>query len=327
MLTAPLRLLLVHAHPDDETLQNGGTIARYAALGVHVTLVTCTLGEEGEVVPPELAGLAVTGADQLGGYRVGELRAACAALGIADQRFLGGIGRWRDSGMGGRDEHGLALPPPSGYHPRAFAAGPVAEQTGQLAAVLAEVAPQVVIGYDERGGYGHPDHVRAHEITAAAVAGLAASDRPALFWTCQPAGTVHAGLAALADEPGMPFPVRADYPRPVGRDADVTTRVDVSAQLPAKIAALRAHATQLQVWEGSSGVRAYALADGFAQPLPEVEEYVLAGGADPEQVRSDLFGGLPGSSGLAGSTGSTGSTGSSDADPAVAPAAAPAPGR
>src|SRR4051794_11690591 len=99
MLTAPPRLLLVHAHPDDESLCTGGTIARYAAAGVQVTLVTCTLGEEGEIIPESLAGLGVDHADQLGGYRVGELRAACAALGVSDHRYLGGMGRWRDSGM------------------------------------------------------------------------------------------------------------------------------------------------------------------------------------------------------------------------------------
>src|SRR4051794_4876887 len=98
-LTAPPRLLLVHAHPDDESLWTGGTIARYAAAGVVVTLVTCTLGEEGEIIPGFLRQLGSAEADQLGGYRMGELRAACAALGVSDHRYLGGAGRWRDSGM------------------------------------------------------------------------------------------------------------------------------------------------------------------------------------------------------------------------------------
>ena len=90
----------MHAHPDDETLTTGGTMARHAAdPDTSVTLVTCTLGEEGEVIPTELALLAPDAADQLGGYRIGELAAACAALGVTDPRFLGGTGRWRDSGM------------------------------------------------------------------------------------------------------------------------------------------------------------------------------------------------------------------------------------
>ncbi|HEX4254222.1 MAG TPA: PIG-L family deacetylase, partial [Streptosporangiaceae bacterium] len=99
------RLLLVHAHPDDESIGTGATMARYAAEGAQVTLVTCTLGEGGEIIPPELANLAAGHDDQLGGYRIGELDRACAALGVTDHRFLGGAGRWRDSGMIGTPEN------------------------------------------------------------------------------------------------------------------------------------------------------------------------------------------------------------------------------
>src|SRR6202044_3036136 len=88
------RLLLVHAHPDDESIGTGATMAKYAAEGAQVTLVTCTLGELGEIIPPELAELAADSGDQLGEYRIGELDAACAALGVTDHRFLGGPGRW-----------------------------------------------------------------------------------------------------------------------------------------------------------------------------------------------------------------------------------------
>ena len=105
------RLLLVHAHPDDETITSGVTMARYAAEGAQVTLLTCTLGEEGEVLVPALVQLAADQADQLGGYRIWELREAMAALGVTDIRFLGGPGRWRDSGMMGT---------PANEHPRAF---------------------------------------------------------------------------------------------------------------------------------------------------------------------------------------------------------------
>src|SRR5205085_3196131 len=90
------RLLLVHAHPDDEVTGTGATMAHYVAAGAHVTLVTCTLGEEGEIHVPELARLEAAQADQLGGYRLTELRAACAALGVADHRFLGGAGHYHD---------------------------------------------------------------------------------------------------------------------------------------------------------------------------------------------------------------------------------------
>jgi len=93
------RILFVHAHPDDETISGGATMAKYAAGGAHVTLVTCTLGEEGEIFVPELTKLAASEADQLGGYRLVELERACAAMGVTDHRFLGGAGRYRDSGM------------------------------------------------------------------------------------------------------------------------------------------------------------------------------------------------------------------------------------
>lgn len=99
------RLLLVHAHPDDESINNGATMARYAAEGALVTLVTCTLGEEGEVIPAELAHLAADRDDRLGAHRVGELAAAMKELGVTDHRFLGGPGRFRDSGMMGVEQN------------------------------------------------------------------------------------------------------------------------------------------------------------------------------------------------------------------------------
>ena len=133
MLSAARRMLLVHAHPDDETLWTGGVIARYATEGVDVALVTCTLGEQGEIILPELAGLGSGHADQLGGYRLGELRAACTALGVSEQRFLGGLGRWRDSGM--MVEPGGRASLPADLHPRAFAGGPLTEQVSELVGV------------------------------------------------------------------------------------------------------------------------------------------------------------------------------------------------
>lgn len=280
MLTAPRRLLLVHAHPDDETLCTGGTIARYAAVGVHVTLVTCTLGEEGEVIPDGLRGLAAPSADQLGGYRVGELRAACTALGVADHRYLGGIGRWRDSGMAGTA---------STSHPRAFAGGRFDEQVAALADIVAEVRPQVVISYDPSGGYGHPDHIRAHQVTMAA-----AGDVHAVYWTVVAQSTLRAGLADLATAADLPFRLPVAGELPAVADTTVTTTVCIDDQLPAKVAALRAHATQISVWDGD-GAHCYALSDGVARPLLPVEEFTLVGGrVDPDQVRADLFGDLIG---------------------------------
>jgi N-acetyl-1-D-myo-inositol-2-amino-2-deoxy-alpha-D-glucopyranoside deacetylase len=275
-------LLLVHAHPDDESLWTGGTIARYAAAGVPVTLVTCTLGEEGEVIPEFLAGLAADHADQLGGYRVGELRSACAALGVSDQRYLGGIGRWRDSGMVGTPANG---------HPRAFAAGDPAEQAAALVEVLAEVRPQVVISYGPDGGYGHPDHVRAHEITLAACAEVTDVDR--VYYAVISKRATESGVARLSTMDGVPYRLPAPGELPVTDDAEITTTVAITDVLPAKLAAMRAHATQVSVWQGGDGERCYALSNGIAQPIVAEEFYVLGRG-DPGGAAGDLFGGLGG---------------------------------
>ncbi|HSL06894.1 MAG TPA: N-acetyl-1-D-myo-inositol-2-amino-2-deoxy-alpha-D-glucopyranoside deacetylase [Pseudonocardiaceae bacterium] len=281
------RLLAVHAHPDDETLWTGGMIARYAAAGVAVTLVTCTLGEQGEVLTPELRGLAADRADQLGGYRVGELRAACAALGVTDQRFLGGIGRWRDSGMVVQPGARASVPPD--LHPRAFAAGALDEQVDALVEVLGQVRPQVVVSYGPDGGYGHPDHVRAHRVTMAAVARMPEVAR--VFWAMHPVSAVAEGIAALHAMPGLPFPLPGPDGLPGVADEQVTTRLDVTAHRGAVLAAMRAHGTQVRVWADGSH-QAFALSDGVARPVFDTEYLTLvrgpAGGA-----HDDLFGGLP----------------------------------
>jgi N-acetyl-1-D-myo-inositol-2-amino-2-deoxy-alpha-D-glucopyranoside deacetylase len=288
----------VHAHPDDETITTGGTIARYAAdSDTSVTLVTCTLGEQGEVMVPELAGLAAEAADQLGGYRIGELAGAAGALGLTDRRFLGGAGRWRDSGMVMLEGVLAAAPPPEQLHPRAFCAGSQrAEQIAALAEILAEVAPQVVVGYDSSGGYGHPDHVRAHEITMAATASAPGVRK--VYWTVAPRADVSAGLDELAGaaEHGLPWRLASLNELPCVPDDTVTTRVDVAPHLDAKIAALRAHATQLTVWAGppGSGELAFALTNEIAQPVLRTESYTLVGAAGSVRpVReTDLFDGI-----------------------------------
>jgi N-acetyl-1-D-myo-inositol-2-amino-2-deoxy-alpha-D-glucopyranoside deacetylase len=276
-LTAAPRLLLVHAHPDDESLWTGGTIARYAAAGVQVTLVTCTLGEEGEIIPESLRELAADAADQLGGYRIGELRAACAALGVSDHRWLGGVGRWRDSGMVGMAANA---------HPRAFAGGDLAEQADALAAVLADVRPQVVITYGPDGGYGHPDHIRAHEVTMAAC-----QDVDRVFYAVPSKAATDAGVAALAELPDLPFRLPAPGELPAADDSLITTTIDTGDVLSVKLRALDAHSTQVTVWQGADGACAYALSNGLAQPLPPKEFYILGRG-DGTGADTDLFGGL-----------------------------------
>jgi N-acetyl-1-D-myo-inositol-2-amino-2-deoxy-alpha-D-glucopyranoside deacetylase len=280
------RLLLVHAHPDDETLATGGTIARCIAEGHTVTLVTCTLGEQGEVIPPELAQLAPEHADQLGGYRIGELAAACAALGVTDHRFLGRAGRWRDSGMA-LAGHGVRAALPEVLHPRALARPEAfAEQVDALVEVLAEVRPQVVVTYPADGGYGHPDHVRAHDITVAALARVPAR----LACTVVARSTLEAGIARISGLPGLPYRPPAPGELPSVDDAAVTVRLDVTAQRAARVAALRAHATQVEVWTGDGGTVVWALSNGVAQPLLDVEEYVLPDG--PAGPLDDLFAGV-----------------------------------
>jgi len=288
----------VHAHPDDETITTGGTIARYAAEpDTSVTLVTCTLGEQGEVMVPELAGLAADRADQLGGYRIGELAAAAAALGLADRRMLGGTGRWRDSGMVVVEGVHAAAPPREQLHARAFCAEEQrAAQVDALAEIMADVEPHVVVGYDPSGGYGHPDHVRAHEITMAA-ADSAPSVRK-VYWSVAPAADVAAGLAELAGaaEHGLPWRLATLAELPSVPDDTVTTRVDVSGQLGAKVAALRAHATQLTVWAGpaGSGELAFALTNEIGVPVLRAESYSLVGASGSVRpVReTDLFDGI-----------------------------------
>jgi len=282
------RLLLVHAHPDDESIGTGATMAHYAAQGVHVTLVTCTLGEEGEVHVPELVGLRAAEADQLGGYRIAELRAACAALGVADYRFLGGAGRYRDSGMMGL---------PTNNHPRAFWQADLDEAAAHLVEVMREVRPQVVITYDENGLYGHPDHIQAHRVTmrAAERARAEGFGPDKIYWTAVPKRLLAGGMAAFRRSSDNPFATVTDPDElPFGTPDDkVTTRIDASGHGAAKLAAMRAHATQIP--ENSW---LYSLASNFEGDRMGVEYYTLAYGQrgpgdGPHRWESDLFAGLP----------------------------------
>src|SRR5690625_481943 len=163
-LDNPRRILFVHAHPDDEVTGTGVTMASYAAAGAHVALVTCTRGEEGEIHVKDIAHRGPDGDDTLGEYREKELVEAMAALGVSDYRFLGEPGEYRDSGMMGE---------PSNDRVEAFWQVPLDEAGRRLAAVIRELRPAVVATYDERGGYGHPDHIQAHRGTVRA-GGLAA---------------------------------------------------------------------------------------------------------------------------------------------------------
>jgi N-acetyl-1-D-myo-inositol-2-amino-2-deoxy-alpha-D-glucopyranoside deacetylase len=297
------RLLLVHAHPDDETIFNGATMAAYAAAGTRVTLVTCTRGELGEVIPPGLAHLAADRENRLGGHREGELAAALVALGVQDHRFLGAGRRvYRDSGMA-YDESGRVIPLPDPVA-GAFTAAGVDGPAADLAEVIRECRPQVVVGYEPGGGYGHPDHVHAHRVTMRAVvlAGESGPGGPAwavsrVFWTVQSRSLAVRlrGEAAARVAAGLPFRVPdPDAPPPsmVVDDALVSTVVDGSRWVAAKVAALRAHETQLLV-HGDL----FVLSNRLAQMITGIEHYRLAMGVTRRPGTGqgpdcDLFAGL-----------------------------------
>ncbi len=246
------RLLLLHAHPDDESIGTGATMAKYAAEGVRVTLVTCTLGEQGEIIPPSLAHLAAESEDRLGEYRIGELAAACAELGVTDHRFLGAPGRWRDSGMMGTDAND---------DPRCFWRADVNQAADALLAVIRDVRPQVLVTYDANGFYGHPDHIQAHRVACRA------------FQQAADLGMVKFYATAGPESDG------------------VTTEIDATAYLDRKLAAMRAHATQITV-----DAPFFALSDKIRRQALGVEHYTLlagrrgpAGPDDPDGRETDLF--------------------------------------
>lgn len=275
---AQRRLLLVHAHPDDETIGTGSTMARYAAEGALVTLVTCTLGEEGEILVPELADLASGEQDLLGQHRIGELAAACAALGVTDHRFLGGAGRWRDSGMMGTPHNNRA---------DCFWQADVDEAVTALVEILLEVRPQVVVTYDEKGGYGHPDHIQAHRVTVAAInrAAEAGWIVQKLYFTAFPKSVLQAGIDQLkASGQTNFFGADSADDLPFGNpDEDVTTEIDARDYLAAKVAAMRAHQTQIEV-DGPF----FALSNNVGQQAMGVEHYILVRGERTGR-ETDLF--------------------------------------
>lgn len=283
-----LRLLLLHAHPDDESIMTGGVIARALAEGVEVRVVTFTLGEEGEVIGDRWAQLVADGgADQLGGFRIGELRAALAALtpdGVRapEPRFLGGAGRWRDSGMAGTE---------SAEHPRALFQAPLVDLVAALVGEIDEFAPHVVVTYDEAGTYGHPDHKRVHEVSVAAIAAsIEDTGYPRkVYESVTQRSTLESGLAAIDDVPGgwrMPEPGELpSYP-----DGEISAAVDVRSVLEEKVAALAAHATQVIVAPSRTE---YALSNLIAQPVSPVEHFIRTdAGRTPGVVETDLFEGL-----------------------------------
>lgn len=252
------RILLVHAHPDDECINNGATMARYVDEGVGVTLVTCTAGEMGEVLVPELSHLAFEEQGGLGEHRRGELDEAMAVLGVTDHRFLGGYGRFHDSGMAWHaDGHAIAA---DEIPDNAFWTADLTEAADELVKVIREVRPQVLVTYDQFGGYGHPDHIQAHRVAMYASQLAAAPsyrlelgephDVAKIYWTAMSESRMRESLRQLREsgdtETFKGMEPDGKLPPFVTPDALISARIDGSATVGRKMDALRKHATQVE---------------------------------------------------------------------------------
>ena len=294
-MVADRRMLLVHAHPDDEVIGSGVTMAKYAAQGAHVTLVTCTLGDEGEVLLSDYAHLAADRDDGLAEHRLGELAQAMAALGVADWRILGGAHCYRDSGMMGT---------PPNDRPDSFWQSDLLQAARHLVAVIREIRPQVLVTYDDFGGYGHPDHIKAHRVamyamTLASAPSFApelgqAWDIAKVYWTAFPRSVVVEGIAALralGDESDFATQNPDDLPF-VCPDEWVTTAVHSIEYVDRKVAAMRAHATQISMEDGF-----FALSNNMGSQVMATEYFRLvrgqaAGPRDADGRETDLFAGV-----------------------------------
>lgn len=292
--TAKRRLIAVHAHPDDESLNNGITLPKYAAEGAHTTLVTCTLGEEGEIVVPDLELLSVHHADQLGGYRTGELARACAALNVTEHYYLGGVGRYRDSGMMGE---------PTNDHPRCFWRAEVDDAAAYLVPIIRRNRPQVMLAYNDFGGYGHPDHIQAHRV---ALRGRELAADPAylpelgtpwqiakVYFAGLPRSVLATRIAALAAVGAADaFGVRdAADARFAVDDERITTIIEGMEYVDARLASMRAHRSQLPADEPEFTLFDVLGAQALARDYFELAIGRLgATGVDAKET--DLFAGL-----------------------------------
>jgi len=278
------RMLLVHAHPDDETINNGATMALYAALGADVTLVTCTRGEEGEVLVKDLEHLAAHNTDSLGDHRVEELALAMKALGISDHRFLGeGRIKYRDSGMMGTEPNN---------RPDVFWQANFDEATDDLVKVIEEVKPHVLITYDEIGGYGHPDHIQAHRVAMSA-AEKSVWNIQKIYWNVMPKSVIQEGIDAMKKIGSDFFGAESAEDLPFAKDDSfVHAMVDGNAYVEQKMDAMRAHATQIEV-DGPF----FALSNNLGLQVWGHEYYTLVKGdkhqpLDAKGYESDLFAGI-----------------------------------
>ena len=278
------RVLLVHAHPDDETINNGATMAMYAALGASVTLVTCTRGEEGEVLIPELAHLAASATDSLGQHRITELALAMKELGVTDHRFLGeGVKLYRDSGMMGTEPNN---------RPDVFWQADLDEAADMLVQVIDEVKPHVLITYDEFGGYGHPDHIQAHRVAMRA-AEKSEWNIPKIYWNVMPVSVIQEGIDAMKGIDSDFWGAEKAEDLPFAKDDSfVHALVDGNAYVDKKMNAMKAHSTQIAV-DGPF----FALSNNVGLQVWGNEYYTLVKGEksaplNEKGYESDLFAGI-----------------------------------
>jgi N-acetyl-1-D-myo-inositol-2-amino-2-deoxy-alpha-D-glucopyranoside deacetylase len=278
------RLLLVHAHPDDETINNGATMAMYSALGAQVSLVTCTRGEEGEVLVEEHSHKAAAHDDLLGDHREIELADAMRALGITDYRFLGAPDmKYRDSGMMGTEPNDR----PDNFWRADFDVAAL-----QLAAIIDEIKPHVLITYDEFGGYGHPDHIQAHRVAMAA-ADKSSWDIEKIYWNVMPRSIIQEGIDAMKKIGSDFMGVDKAEDLPFAKDDSfVTAHIDGNGYVDQKMDAMRAHATQIAV-DGPF----FALSNNLGLQVWGNEYYTLVRGAKSEPLdgngrEQDLFAGI-----------------------------------
>jgi len=281
------RLLLVHAHPDDETINNGVTMAKYAADGIDVTLVTCTRGEEGEVLVESLLNLASSKDDKLGEHREVELKDAMHELGIKDFRFLGSPDKkWRDSGMMGM---------PQNDRKDVFWQADLDEAANELVKIILETKPQVLITYDEFGGYGHPDHIKAHQVAmrAAEIASQQGWQVSKIYWNTMPRSVIQMGIDKMKEVGSEFFGAENADDLPFAKpDELVTSVVKAPDYVPQKLAAMKAHATQISV-DGPF----FALSNNLGLSVWGDEYYTLvkgeiAGPFDENGRELDLFAGV-----------------------------------
>ena len=260
-----IRILLVHAHPDDETINNGATMALYADRGAQVTLVTCTRGEEGEILVPGLSHLASTEQDLLGLHRETELADAMKALGITDYRFLGSpTTKFRDSGMMGTDPNN---------RPDVFWQADLDAAATILVDVIEEVKPHILITYDEIGGYGHPDHIQAHRVAMRA-SELSTWQIQKIYWNTIPKSVIAQGMEKMKEIGSDFFGAESIDDVPFAKDDEfVTTLINGSDYVESKMAAMKAHETQIAL-DGPF----FALSNNLGMQIWGDEYYTLVKG-------------------------------------------------